>query len=340
MSTSTESISTQSLAQSQRSQQMSTEAIMTQSLAQALQPPSLQAQQTSLHVLMALTRLSQHNRDQLAQAHQAIPTLLSLSRPPNPPATSLLSLSVLFNLSLNPKLKPTLATPGLISLLNDTLLDEIEEETSRLSASLLCSLALHHKNKAMLGVEGTIQALVGSLDVPYRATQHALSALGELVLFHGNNTLAIEADAVPLLLGIVEREDGEELVGSALSVLNLLLRHSEGVAAVRRESGCIGVVVGAIRRRSMLSKESSCEILLRLFKERDEWILEAEEQGLSLLLTDLSIRGSAKAREKSMVLLEMVVELQARNGIGEASLVASDFSVDQSFEVDQLLSFQ
>lgn len=59
----------------------------------------------------------------------------------------------------------------------------------------------------------------------------------------------------------------------------------------------------------MLSKEGAAEILLRLFDESEDYMTDALiVPGLSTVLADLSVRGSAKAREKTALLMEKVME--------------------------------
>ncbi|KAL0016357.1 hypothetical protein SO802_003426 [Lithocarpus litseifolius] len=68
-------------------------------------------------------------------------------------------------------------------------------------------------------------------------------------------------------------------------------------------------MVNVLKRRCMLSKEGAAEILLRLFDESEGYMTDAlMVPDFSTLLTDLSVRGSAKAREKTALLMEKVME--------------------------------
>lgn len=113
-------------------------------------------QQKSLQTLATITKVNPQNRDLVAQTNGAIPTLLQLSKS-SFPNIHILALSILFNLSLNPNLKRSLADMEIIFYLNSVILSPSTTEISKLSASLLCSLAMLDKNKAKFGVAGNVK---------------------------------------------------------------------------------------------------------------------------------------------------------------------------------------
>ncbi|KAM1134455.1 hypothetical protein ACFX19_044282 [Malus domestica] len=81
---------------------------------------------------------------------KALHTLVSI--------TKILSLSVLFNLSLNPDLKQSL-----LYHLNSIIASLTSTESGRVASSLVCSLAMLDKNKAKFGVavkEAAVEALI------------------------------------------------------------------------------------------------------------------------------------------------------------------------------------
>lgn len=190
------------------------------------------------------------------------------------------------------------------------ILSPSSPETSRLTSSLVCSLAMLDKNKAKFAVAGTIQLLIKALSGPRSlASHHLLSSLAELVQFHGNCTVAIRSGVVPVLISIVDSTDGEDLAGTSLFVLCCLARFDEGLNALRKTGHVVSLMVNVLKRRCMLSKEGAAEILLRLFDESEGYMTDALiVPGLSTVLADLSVRGSAKAREKTALLMEKVME--------------------------------
>ncbi|KAH1124558.1 hypothetical protein GYH30_014319 [Glycine max] len=115
-----------------------------------VQSESIEVQEKVLQTLASITKVSAQNRTMLAQTDNAIPTLASLTNSSSP-IIQTLSLLTLFNLSLNPDLKQSLA---------DMETSTSSLESSKLVSSLICSLAMHDKNKAKFGVAGTIQLLV------------------------------------------------------------------------------------------------------------------------------------------------------------------------------------
>lgn len=276
---------------------------------------SLEKQQRALQTLASLTKVSAQNQSLLTQLEGVIPILQALSKSPSP-VLQTLALSILFNLSLNPGLKLPLADMETIHSLNSTIILSTSPESSRLAASLICSLAMLDKNKAKFGVAGTIQLLVKAISGPMNmnlgVAHHLLSALAELVQFHGNCTLAVRSGAVPALLQLAECSNGEDLAGTSLTILGLLARFNEGLSALRKTEGIVGSMVDVLKGRCMLSKEGAVEILGRLFDESEGCIRDAHRlPDFSTVLADISIRGSSRAREKAALLLKKMMEVES-----------------------------
>ncbi|KAL5559303.1 hypothetical protein UlMin_035514 [Ulmus minor] len=270
---------------------------------------SIEAQEKSLRTLYSITKVSPQNRNVLAQTEGAIPIFLTLSKSSSPTIENL-SLSILFNLSLNPDLKISLANMKTISLLNSIITSPNSPETGRLASSLVCSLAMLDKNKAKFGVAGTVQLLIKAISGPRCSASHyLLSTLAELVQFQGNSTLAVRSGAVSVLLQIVENIDAEDLAGSSLAVLCSLGRFDEGLNTLRKTNEITSLMVEILKRRCMLSKEGAAEILILLFEESEGCVRDALRlPELSTVLADLSVRGSAKAREKASLLMKKIME--------------------------------
>ncbi|KAM0933346.1 putative peptidylprolyl isomerase [Dioscorea sansibarensis] len=271
----------------------------------------VEAQERALRFLSSLTKISTQNRNLLADTHGAITTILSsLSSSSSDCLLQTLSLSILLNLSLNPNLRSTLATTTTIHQLNSIILSpSSSSHSSKLAASLVCSLAMLDKNKAVFGVAGTIQVIVKALsNAGHPAAHHLLSSLFELSQFHGNRTLAVWAGAIPVLVGILDGPD-EDLSGPCLAVLSLFSRYDGGMQQIQGVDGVVRLLVDALGRRCMVSREHAADILVRLFEEDEECMREAVlKHDFSSLTADLSIRGSAKAREKAVVLMKMIME--------------------------------
>ncbi|KAF5748204.1 RING/U-box superfamily protein with ARM repeat domain [Tripterygium wilfordii] len=273
------------------------------------QSDSPEQQQKALQTLATITKVSPQNRNLLAKTNGAVATLLALSKTSSSTIQSL-SLSILFNLSLNPDLKKSLAEMETIYVLNSIILTPISPESSRLAASLVCSLAMLDKNKTKFGVAGTVEVLVNMIARPRGpAAHHLLSSLAELVQFHGNCTLAVRSGAVQVLIQLVESTDGEDLAGTSLAVLGLLARFVEGLNALIKTEHIVNTMLNVLKGRCTFSKEGAAEILLHLFDESEGCLREA----LSLpefvsALTDLSVRGSARAREKTSYLMKKMTD--------------------------------
>ncbi|XP_048331461.2 U-box domain-containing protein 1-like [Ziziphus jujuba] len=272
---------------------------------------SHEVQQKALKTLVSITKVSPKNRNLLAETEGAIPVFLNLSKSSDS-IIQALSLSILFNLSLNPNLKQSLAEIQNIYHLNSVLVSPNSPESSRLASSLVCSLAMLDKNKAKFGVAGTVQLLVKAVSGPHGpAAHHLLSSLAELVQFHGNCTLAVRAGAVPVLIQVVKSTDGEDLAGTSLAVLCLLVRFNEGLNALRKTDGIVSLMVDVLRGRCMLSKEGASEILIRLFDESEGCVRDALRlPEFANVLADLSVRGSAKARERASLLMRKMMDAE------------------------------
>ncbi|KAJ0031260.1 hypothetical protein Pint_12687 [Pistacia integerrima] len=274
-----------------------------------LQSDSNEVQQKALQTLASITKVSPQNRSLLAQTDGAISTLLELSESSST-IIQTLSLSILFNLSLNPDLKLSLAEMETIHLLNAVIESPASPESSKLASSLICSLAMLDKNKAKFGVAGTIQLLVKEVSAPNGpAGHHLLSCLAELVHFHGNCTLAVRSEAVTILLQVIGNTETEDLAGTSLAVLGLLARFDEGLNALRKTDQIVSSMFDVLKRRCMFSKEGAAEILIRLFDESEGCVRDALRLSeSSSVLADLSIRGSARARERAGQLMKKLME--------------------------------
>ncbi|GFZ08379.1 hypothetical protein Acr_20g0001870 [Actinidia rufa] len=258
-----------------------------------------EVQHKALQILCSITKVSPQNRNLLAQTDGAVSAFLSLSKFSSP-VVQTLSLSILFNLSLNSNLKLSLAEMETITHLNSVILSPASPESSKLAASLICSLAMLDKNKARFGVAGTIHALV-KVASGHRgpAAHHLLSSLAELVRFHGNCTVAVRSGAVEVLLKVVESTDGEDLVGTSLAILGLLARFEEGLSALRKTDQIVSSMLEVLKGRCMLSKEGAAEILLRLFDESEGCVRDALRlPDFASVLADLSlgVRGELERR--------------------------------------------
>ncbi|KAK3212394.1 hypothetical protein Dsin_017100 [Dipteronia sinensis] len=274
-----------------------------------LKSDSHKVQEKALQTLSFITKASPPNRSLLAQTDGAISTLIDLSKSLSS-IIETLSLSILFNLSLNPDLKRSLAEMETIYLLNSIIQSPSSQESSKLASSLICSLAMLDKNKAKFGAAATIQLLVKSVSKPSGpATHHLLSSLAELVHFHGNCTLAVQSGAVSVLLQLVSSTDGEDLAGTSLAILNLLARFDVGLNALRGTDQIVSSMVDVLKGRCMFSKEGAAEILLRLFDESEGCMRDALRlPDFSTVLDDLQLRGSVKAREKASQLMKKMME--------------------------------
>ena len=273
------------------------------------QSESNEVKHKALQTLVTITKVSPQNRNLLAQTHGAIPALVTLLLNSPSPTLQTLSLSILFNLSLNPNLKLSLPDMETIHHLNSVILSPTSPESIKLAASLICSLAMLDKNKAKFGVAGTIHSLVKAVSGLHGpASHHLLSSLAELVQFHGNCTVAVRSGAVRVLIELVESTEGEDLAGTSLAILGLLARFDEGLNALRGTEGIVGTMLEVLKGRCMLSKEGAAEILLRLFEESEGCVRDALRLEFSYVLADLSVRGSSRAREKAGLLMKKMME--------------------------------
>ncbi|KAF3447153.1 hypothetical protein FNV43_RR12333 [Rhamnella rubrinervis] len=283
---------------------------VTQCLSEA-QSESYEVQTKALKTLASITKVSPQNRNLLAKTEGAISVFLALSKSSNS-LIQTLSLSVLFNLSLNPDLKQSLAELETIYLLNSVLTSPNSPESGRLASSLVCSLAMLDKNKAKFGVAGTVQLLVKAISGPYcQAAHHLLSSLAELVQFQGNCTLAVRAGGVQVLIKVVESTDGEDLAGTSLAVLCLLARFDEGLSALMKIDGIVSLMLNVLKGRCMLSKEGAGGILIRLFDESEGCVSDALRlPEFANVLADLSVRGSVNARERASLLMRKMMDAE------------------------------
>ncbi|KAH6783699.1 hypothetical protein C2S52_008658 [Perilla frutescens var. hirtella] len=274
----------------------------------------------ALQTLATMTKISPQNRNLVAQTDGGVASLLALSKSSaSPQNVRTLALSVLFNLSLNPNLKHSLAQNDTVShLISLVQSPHHSPESAKLAASFLCSLAMLDKNKAKFGVAGTlqdeknglIQVLVKAVSGPWSpASHHLLSTLAELVQFHGNCTLAVRAGAVPALIAVAESAEGEDLAGTSLAILGLLARFEEGLNELKRTDRVVARMVGILKSGCFLSKEGAAEILLRLFDDSHKCLRDATELPDFLsALAEISVGGSGRARDKASLLMKKLMD--------------------------------
>ncbi|XP_027356895.1 U-box domain-containing protein 1-like [Abrus precatorius] len=275
-----------------------------------VQSDSHETQEKALQTLVSITKVSPQNRTFLAQIDGAIPTLATLTNSSSP-IIQTLSLLILFNLSLNPDLKQSLADMETIYYLNSLISSSCSLDSCKLASSLICSLAMLDKNKAKFGVAGTVQLLVKGIEGFHDSdAHHLLSSLAELVNFHGNCTLAVRAGAVPVLLGVVQSTDNEDLSSTSLTVLGLLARFDEGLNGLKKSDEIIKSMLSVLKGRSLLSKEGAADILLRLFDDSESCVTEALMlPEFSTVLADLCVRGSVRVRDKADLLMRKMAKL-------------------------------
>jgi hypothetical protein len=281
-----------------------------------VQSDSHEAQEKGLQTLAAITKVSPQNRTLLAQTDGAISTLATLTNASSS-IIQTLSLLTLFNLSLNSDLKLSLADMETIYHLNSLInssLSPCSLDSCKLASSLICSLAMFDKNKAKFGVAGTVQLLVKAIEnslLDSSDAHHLLSSLAELVQFHGNCTLAVRGGAVPVLLQVVKSTDNnEDLAGTSLTVLGLLVRFDEGLNAVKKTNEILSSMLSVLKGRSLLCKEGAVDILVRLFDDSEECVREALLLSeFSSVLADLSVRGSARVRDKADLLMRKIAKV-------------------------------
>ncbi|KAD3337793.1 hypothetical protein E3N88_33314 [Mikania micrantha] len=247
-----------------------------------------EVKQKALETLISITKASPQNRNLVLQNNEAIPTILNLLK--SSPTLEKLSLSTIFNLSLNPNLKSTLAEMATIQHLNTTILSRGSLESARLAASLICSLAMLDKNKAVFGVANTIQVLLMAVS---RSKGHATCT--------SPTKLTCRAD----------------LSGTALVILGLLARFDEGIQALINTPCIVSKMVHVLKERCMMS-EGATEILIRVIDESEECLIEAMGlPDLMFVLAEVSVRGSTRAREKASILLK---KLEANESYEEGNL--------------------
>ncbi|KAK7283070.1 hypothetical protein RIF29_12322 [Crotalaria pallida] len=286
------------------------------------QSESHQVQERALQTLASITKVSPQNRTLLAQSDGAISTLAALTNAPIP-IIQTLSLLILFNLSLNPDLKHSLADMETIYCLNSHISLACSQDTCKLASSLICSLAMHDKNKAKFGVAGTVQLLVKAIIESSNDpdTHHLFSSLAELVQFHGNCTLAVRSGAVPVLFRVVQSTDDEDLAATSLTILGLLARFDEGLNGLKKTDGIMSSMLSVLKGRSLLSKEGAADILLRLFEDSEGCVKEALAlPEFSTAIADLSVRGSVRVREKVELIMRRMAEVSLASNVEPNSL--------------------
>ncbi|KAE8663874.1 U-box domain-containing protein 10 [Hibiscus syriacus] len=267
-----------------------------------LSRPSIVERKAAVAEIRSLSKSSMDNRILIADAG-AIPVLVNLLKTADVSlqehaVTSILNLSIFDN---NKSLiMLTGALPSIVQVLEAGSVEAREN-----AAATLFSLSLVDENKLIIGSLGAIPALVDLLQHGRtRGKKDAAIALFSLCLYQVNKGRAVKAGIIAVLLEMLS-ETRNVMVDEALTIFSVLASNHEAKSAMVKAK-IIPVLVDFLRTGSPKTKENAAATLLPLCMKDAKNLACIIRLGADLPLSELTKRGTERAKRKATSLLEYI----------------------------------
>ncbi|KAK3023272.1 hypothetical protein RJ639_044243 [Escallonia herrerae] len=257
-------------------------------------------QRSAAGEIRLLAKRNADNRVAIAEAG-AIPLLVGLLSTPDS-RTQEHAVTALLNLSICEDNKGSIvlsgAVPGIVHVLKKGSMEAREN-----AAATLFSLSVVDENKVMIGGSGAIPPLVMLLsEGTQRGKKDAATALFNLCIYQGNKGKAVRAGLVPTLMRLLTEPQGG-MVDEALAILAILASHPEGKTAIGAAEA-VPVLVDVIGNGSPRNKENAAAVLVHLCAGDQQYLIDAQELGVTGPLVDLVQNGTDRGKRKAAQLLE------------------------------------
>lgn len=271
-----------------------------QALVRKLSSRNFEERRASVAEIRSMSKRSTDNRILIAEAG-AIPVLVNLLTTDDVTVqdhavTSILNLSIYEN---NKSLIMHVgAIPSIVQVLRAGSMVAREN-----AAATLFSLSLADENKIIIGASGAIPALVDLLQTgSVRGKKDAATALFNLCIYQGNKGRAVRAGIIKALLRMLT-DSRNCMVDEALTILSVLASNHEAKVAIIK-ANTIPVLVDLLRSGLPRNKENGASILLSLCKKDPDNLACISRLGAAILLVELAMSGTDRAKRKATSLLE------------------------------------
>ncbi|RDX63010.1 U-box domain-containing protein 13, partial [Mucuna pruriens] len=259
-------------------------------------------QRSAAGEIRLLAKRNADNRVAIAEAG-AIPLLAGLlcmpdSRIQEHAVTALLNLSICEN--NKGSIISSGAVPGIVHVLKKGSMEAREN-----AAATLFSLSVVDENKVTIGASGAIPPLVTLLNEgTQRGKKDAATALFNLCIYQGNKGRAVRAGIIPILMRLLT-EPGGGMVDEALAISAILASHPDGKAAIG-SAEAVPVLVEFIETGSPRNKENAAAVLVHLCSGDQQYIAQAQKEGVMGPLLQLAQDGTDRGKRKAAQLLERI----------------------------------
>ncbi|MBA0811893.1 hypothetical protein Gohar_025907 [Gossypium harknessii] len=263
---------------------------------------------TKLNSLTHLVRLTKHDsgfRRKLTELGAAPGVLKCVGS--DDPSLQEKALSLLLNLSLDDDNKVGLVAEGAINRVIKVLRFG-SPDCRAIAATIITSLAVVEVNKATIGAyPDAIQALVWLLiSGKGREKKEAATALYAICSFADNRRRAIDCEAVPILISLLD--SGLE---RAIEVLGLLVKCKEGREEMMKVNGCVKVLVSVLRNGSSRGVQYGLFTLNCLCTCCERLCFEAINEGVVEICMGLMEEENEKIRRYTSSLVQTLRENHA-----------------------------
>ncbi|XP_019182587.1 PREDICTED: U-box domain-containing protein 3 [Ipomoea nil] len=200
------------------------------------------------------------------------------------------------------------------------------ESLCGLAIAALLTLSSCMANKVEIVKSGAVEHLLYLLRSQFFTARNMIISLDIISVLHNLSTcheivprIAVSGGGVALLLQIINSsEKSSEMVEKAAAVLeNMVCSSDAAMKEAAETAGCVGVLVEAMEEGSRLCKEYAVGILLRLCRScRESYRGVILREGAMAGLLQLTVDGTATAREKAKALILLLRDCPNRGGGG------------------------
>ncbi|GER56859.1 U-box domain-containing protein [Striga asiatica] len=260
------------------------------------------------HEIRLLAKSNIYNRTCLIESGAIFPLLELLCS--DDPAMQENAISGLLKLSKQPKGAKSIIENGGFSLVLQVLKNGLTPESKQTAAATIFYLSSSHENRKLIGEnKETIPSL---LELVKEGTscgkKNSVVAIFALLFYHKNRQRAILANAVPILIKLLELPERAELKADALAVLSALADSVEGSFEFVRAEGLTLTLRLLHSMETRASKEYCVSILHSLCLNCGQEVVSVLAKDVSLMpaLYTLLTDGTSHAGKKSRSLIKIL----------------------------------
>ncbi|CAA0826743.1 U-box domain-containing protein 18 [Striga hermonthica] len=260
------------------------------------------------HEIRLLAKSNIYNRTCLIESGAIFPLLELLDS--DDPAMQEIAISGLLKLSKQPKGAKSIIENGGFSSVLEVLKNGLTPESKQTAAATIFYLSSSHENRKLIGEnKETIPSL---LELVREGTscgkKNSVVAIFALLFYHKNRQRALSANAVPILIKLLELPERTELKADTLAVLSALADSVEGSFEIVRADGLTLTLRLLHSMETRAGKEYCVSILHSLCLNCGQEVVSVLAKDVSLMpaLYSLLTDGTSHACKKSRSLIKIL----------------------------------